>query len=236
MNDNIRYTDTSARNNIMCINNIFFIIVTLISTLVSILIGIMLYDELPNQIALQWDFTLNVTRTIEKTRNIIYVIPIVQFVSGSMILMCNIVIRRSKLALVRVNDEDLTKIIKKKLLMSKFILFTLIFVEVIFVVVQYIIFKQELIYLVAIGILLVIQIISTIYFIYKIPKITYPKFEYGWKNKYVYYNKDDASIFVEKYNGIGYTINFANRIAVGIFIATLVVVAMMIIATLSLVS
>lgn len=224
MSSNIRYTDITARNNILCIKNLYFCIIITITVALSIVIGLLLYEELPNQVALQWGLNLEVTRSALKTKKLIYFIPAIQLINGLIIVMCNVIIKKSKLSLVRASKKDVESILAKKYLMSKLIFFTVLMTEIIYTVVQLIIFSQELTYLILIIVLLIVMICIIGYYVRKIPKIIYPKFDYGWKNKYIYYNKDDASIFVEKKEGIGYTINFANKIAIVIFTATILCV------------
>lgn len=235
MSSDIRYIDTNARSKILCIRNIYFLTVITISVLISLVIGLLLYQSLPDPVTLQWGLNLEAARMTAKTQKLIYFIPIIQIVNGLIITMCNVVIKKSKLSLVRASEEDLKNIIEKKFLLSKLAFFTALMVEFMYVFVQLIIFTQDLRYLILIILLLTIMAIIIGYYVMKIPKIVYPKFDYGWKNKYLYFNREDASIFVEKHSGIGYTINFANKIGVCIFVCTMLTVIGLIVGSILLI-
>ncbi len=227
--NNIRTADISIRNKRLAIKQRYFLIIGLLLTIISLLIGIILYDDLPSNVIMQWKLTDfgESFRTVDKSRGLIYILPLTQLLMMFLMVFTNIIGVKSKIELQGEKSEELKeirdKIIRKRFLVSKMLILVFIFVQLTFLIMQLTIFTQNIYWIIAFLVLVIIMLSLMAYFATKIKKIKYPRSSGGWKNNAIYSNKKDSAMFVEKKWGIGYTINFSNKLAVALFIGMILV-------------
>jgi uncharacterized membrane protein len=200
------------------------------------------YDEMPQKLPMQYDFSGNVTNYVEKSFKSVLVLPAMQLFLIGIFILCNMSIARAKQQLQTENPE---KSLKQNILFrrrwSLYTIFLGTAVVLLFFIIQlsytsYISYDQFMIF---IWIFTFCVVISTIILSLitgqggsriKInagkgdeSEINHDEDHY-WKLGQIYYNPNDPTLFVEKRFGIGWTINFGRPLT-WVMLLTIILIA-----------
>lgn len=218
--------DTGFRNRKLAYSNLWFLIPGLLM-LGTLAITLMYFDQIPGRIALQYDFSGEVTRWADKSYGAVLWVPLQQFFMIALFIFINSIISRAKQQINAANPEK--SLIQNqifRLRWSAFIVATATFMVILFGSIQ-----MSFIFAFDYRIPLIISgVITGIIIIYAIilsistgqggsrvkvddgkvtAEIDRDDDKY-WKLGQIYFNPNDPTMFIEKRFGIGWTINFAN--------------------------
>ena len=232
--------DTSFRNRKLAYSNLWFLIPALIM-LGTLAVTLIYFNQIPERIALQYDFSGEVTRWADKSYGAVLWIPVQQFFMIVLFVFVNSIISRAKQQINAANPEK--SLIQNqifRLRWSAFIVATGTFMVIMFGSIQmsFIFTVDHKVPLIISGVLTGMIIIYAIILsistgqggsrvIVNDGKVTEEidrDDDRYWKLGQFYFNPNDPTMFIEKRFGIGWTINFANVKGWLILIGIIVVV------------
>lgn len=204
------------------------------------------YDSLPNKIARQYDLKGNATSYMDKS-----------YLNLSMMLItivvCSLIfVSVDYVLFVKPFEIDPSNVEKSKegnLKYKREISNMMIFCTIITMIILTIgnlnilnVIQNIKFVMVTVSVLMILLLILVLYFSYRAYKVrnSYKGKEKNfikrdddeyWKLGFIYYNKEDPSIMVEKRVGIGWTINAGNKVGMAIYIAILLLIVGSIITT-----
>lgn len=218
--------DTGFRNRKLAYSNLWFLVPALLM-LGTLALTLMYFDQIPDRIALQYDFSGEVTRWADKSYGAVLWVPLQQFFMIALFVFINIIISRAKQQINAANPEK--SLIQNqifRLRWSAFIIVTATFMVILFGSIQmsFIFAFDYKIPLIISGVLTGIIIIYAIILSISTGqggsriKVDNGKVtaeidrddDRYWKLGQFYFNPNDPTMFIEKRFGIGWTINFAN--------------------------
>lgn len=232
--------DTSFRNNKLILTNKWFLIHAAI-TCISVIWVLQFYDRIPDTLAMQFDFSGNVTRTAAKSYLNVLLPNMLQAIMILLFLLINWSIRNSKQQLDPNRPElSAARSIIFRRRWSFFSIMSGLMVVLLFTFIQINMVLQlnpNLITVVSLIIPAIVVIAAlglTITTgqggsrIRKAPSETPSTHQYNddkhWKLGLFYFNRQDPSLFVEKRMGVGWTINHAHPLGLLILIAPVVLI------------
>lgn len=217
---------------------------------ITILVGFYLYDKMPAQVPMQYDFDGTVTRYAEKSYKLLFFLPATQAFLAIVMGFVYWIVRRTRPEL---DPKDTGKSVKQNTVFryrwSMFIVFTGALLMLSFLTIQLSYSGVVPIWTakwIPMGCTLLIVIAVIILSIttgqsgsrVKIVKSTnggHKEFNRNddkyWKLGSFYYNPDDPAIFVEKRFGVGFTNNWARPLSWIIIIGFLVIITLVAIFT-----
>ncbi|OFI50041.1 hypothetical protein BG261_10385 [Floricoccus tropicus] len=211
-----RYASLDSRTRVPVVTTSRYIIVYLIAVVSELIFTFAFYDKIPNQIPTHFDALMNPNQFTEKSLYSVLCMPLIQTVMLIIFIVCNEMMKASKIQLSSSNPKDSLKINEEVRLTNSKLLFNLfILMQLIFFTVQMMTcfnIRSLRYVMLAILSLTTIYIVTYIFILLKIRKgHSYPIVEdkSAWKLGILYYNKDDVAYIVQKRSGLGYTLNFA---------------------------
>lgn len=209
--------------------------------LITMFITFRFYQQIPDQIPMQYNFSGEVTNWAKKSHRSVLIIPIMQIYLTLLFLFINIIIAKAKQQIdVNNPEQSMEKNIIFRRRWSLFMIVNGIAFVILFSVIQFsFIFSihQTLLFILPIG-LSFIMILWAIILSFTTgqggSRLNIGRTKEGdtinrdedkhWKLGQFYFNKNDPSIFLEKRFGVGWTINCAHPIA-WIFILGIILLA-----------
>ncbi|URZ86979.1 DUF1648 domain-containing protein [Floricoccus penangensis] len=211
-----RYASLDSRTRVPIVATSKYIIVYLIAVVSELIITFAFYDKIPNQIPTHFDTLMNPNQFTEKSLLTVLFMPLIQTVMLIIFIVCNEMMKASKIQISSSNPKDSLNINEEVRLTNSKLLFNLfILMQLIFFTVQMMTcfnIKSLRYVMLALLSLSIIYIVIYIFILWKIHKgHSYPIVEdkSAWKFGFLYYNKDDVAYIVQKRSGLGYTLNFA---------------------------
>lgn len=224
---------TNFREEKLTVSNYWFLIPLGILILTTI-VTLQMYDQIAQQIPLNYDFKGDPVSFTEKTYRSVLLLPAVQLFMTVLFLFVNIIIRTAKQQISGVNPQAA---LKRNILFrrrwSAFMVMIAMLCSVMFTVLQFsLIYELPSIILMVMPILFtVILLVGCIYLTYTTGQggsrikladsdadaETNPTVNRGddhyWKLGMFYFNREDPAIFVEKRFGVGWTNNWARPLS-----------------------
>lgn len=233
--------DTSFRQERLTFSNGWFIIPFAIS-IGSMLITFQMYDRIPEQIPMQYNFSGEVTNWAEKSYQTVILMPVMQVYLTLLFLFINSMIAKAK---QQVSVENPEKSKYRNVLFrrrwSLFIVLTSIATVLLFSLIQlsylYPVSEKLLIYssLLFAGAVVVSAVVLSVTTGQGGSRVNITETSQGevidqdndkyWKLGQFYFNKNDPSLFLEKRFGVGWTINLARPQAWIILLTILILAA-----------
>lgn len=232
--------DTQFSSTRRSVSALWFLIYVVI-IVGTLLVGILMYDQIPDKVAMQTDFSGNVTRITEKSFGLILFAPVLQAVIAMLFGFIYWMMQRTP----PVIDPERPEISSQqnarfRYRWSAFTVFGGILMLLIFFGMQ-LGFAQLLtneatiwIPMIGAGLLVVGAIVLSISTGQSGSRIRVGKAADGkiirrdddkyWKWGSFYVNRDDPALFVEKRFGVGFTINFGRPAAILIFVGILALI------------
>ncbi|RJE88664.1 DUF1648 domain-containing protein [Paenibacillus sp. 1011MAR3C5] len=220
---------TKFRNAKLTLSNFWFIPHVML-ILATVLISVLYYDQFPAQIAMQYGMDGEVTRSVEKTYMAVMWPGIVQSFLLIVFLFCNYAIGLSK-QIVEGSDPEgsLARNIKFRRIWSGYLIFTGFAVMALLALFpigqlqEWGINGTMIATFSIVGVIMVSSIILS--FVTgqggsrlkhasdnQSQTVATQDLDQYWKMGQVYFNPKDPAIFVEKRFGIGWTLNFGNKL------------------------
>lgn len=240
--------DTSFRRGKYKMSAMWLLLYPVVIVL-SFLLGVALYDQAPDQIPMNFDFSGHVYNFIDKTPRIIYMAPSVQFFLAIIFTFAYWMVSRSKQQIDAANPEKSAEQSRKfRYRWTAFTLFSGVGMQLMFML-------MHLSNLGVIRDLRVIAMTPLIFCLLMIAAIILLSVTTGqsgnrihvfqdkngnkvsitreddkyWKLGSLYYNPEDPSVFIEKRFGIGWTMNWARPMSWIIMTGLLLLIAGMMI-------
>lgn len=232
---------TKFRNAKLTLSNFWFIPHVLL-ILATVLIGVLYYDQFPAEIAMQYSMDGEVTRSVEKTYMAVMWPGIAQSFMLIVFLLCNYGIGLSK-QIVEGSDPEgsLARNIKFRRIWSGYIIATGFAIMVLFTLFPIGQLQGWGINGTMIGTLSIVGIIVISSIILSLvtgqggsrlkhasdnqsQTVATQDMDQYWKLGQIYFNPKDPAIFVEKRFGIGWTLNFGNKLG-WLFIIAIIALA-----------
>lgn len=203
----------------------------------AIIAVILKYPSLPDQIPMHYNIAGEVDRYAPKTIGVFAVMPIIQLLIGMMFAGINVAIRTSK----RQRDFNRSSAFRGVLSVTLFAIGFMVMLLMTCVQLTMLdILNEKMMIFLPIGFLIVITAICVFLAVkvgqggsrlkgaYDQPAVTVDD-DSHWVGGFLYFNKKDPSVFVEKRFGIGYTLNFGNPISMLVGVGLLVLIAVLLI-------
>ncbi|MBP7175871.1 MAG: DUF1648 domain-containing protein [Thermoclostridium sp.] len=235
--------DTSFRRGKYTISAMWLLLYPAIIAF-TILLGVALYDQAPNQIPMNFDFSGHVYHYVEKTPRIIYMAPTVQFFLAFIFTFAYWMIIKSKQQIDSANPEKSAEQNRKfRYRWSAFMVFSGVGMQLMFMLMHLsnlgvirdlrVIAMTPLIFCFLMIAALILVSVTTGQSGNRIHvfqdkngnkvSITREDDKY-WKLGSLYYNPEDPSIFIEKRFGIGWTMNWGRPVSWIIMIGLLILI------------
>ncbi|OFI46256.1 hypothetical protein BG262_04370 [Floricoccus penangensis] len=211
-----RYASLDSRTRVPIVATSKYIIVYLIAVVSELIITFAFYDKIPNQIPTHFDALMNPNQFTEKSLSTVLFMPLIQTVMLIIFIVCNEMMKASKIQISSSNPKDSLKINEEVRLTNSKLLFNLfILMQLIFFTVQMMTcfnIRNLRYVMLAILCLTIGYVIVYILMLLKVRKghsYRIVENKSAWKFGFLYYNKDDVAYIVQKRSGLGYTLNFA---------------------------
>jgi len=235
---------TKFRDEKLTISNWWYII-PFVATLSIALLTLFKYDQLPNEIPINYNLAGEVTNWRTKSYGTVLMMPALQLFLIATFLFINIIIARAK---QQVSSENPEKSIQQNVIFRRrWSIF--LFISSIVMIAMFILFQIDSYFLkmnkvvmlilpmmVSFGMLIGALILSVTTgqggSRVKLPEnkdesvIDYDDDDY-WKLGQFYFNKEDPAVFIEKRFGIGWTMNFARPLG-WIFLISVIAIPLII--------
>ena len=204
---------------------------------VAVIAVVLKYPSLPDQIPMHYNIAGEVDRYAQKSIGIFAVMPIIQLLIGLMFAGINVAIRTSK----RQRDFNRSNAFRGVLSVTLFAIGCMVMILLTCVQLAMVSFINEKLMMVLPIAFLIATTAICVYLAIKVGqggsrlKGTYGKpaeavdDDSHWIGGFLYFNKKDPSVFVEKRFGIGYTLNFGNPVSMLVGAALLVLIAALLI-------
>ncbi|MBC3887953.1 DUF1648 domain-containing protein [Acetobacterium paludosum] len=209
--------------------NIRWYLVYLAIIAITVLATVLKYPSLPEQIPVHFNIAGEVDRYAQKSIGTVAIMPVIQLLIGMLFAAINVAIRMSK----RQGNFQKSNVFRGVMSMTLFAIGLM--VMLLLTCVQFsmmTILSEKLISVLPLAFLIAIFVICA-YLAIKVgqggsrlkgtgnqPENMIDD-DSHWIGGFLYFNKNDPSLFVEKRFGIGYTLNFGNKkslIAIGVII------------------
>ncbi|EDH3594666.1 hypothetical protein GCV60_15155 [Listeria monocytogenes] len=217
-----RYASLDSRKKNPLTKTTVFLMTYLVILAVEYIIIIAFYDKIPNVIPYQWSSTFQIEQTAKKSILTVSFIPVIQTFILVIFVVVNKLVGKSRIQILASEPlESLDRIEKYRKFMSKFLFLIFLLVQLnLFLVNMMICFQTQLFkYTLILGMVLLFlvtirQILKIIGLDNQSTSSSYKSLRVnednsGWKNSWLYVNKEDSSFVIEKRYGFGYTLNFA---------------------------
>lgn len=221
--------DTNFRDQKLTHSNLWFII-SFIIAFASMFITFRFYDQIPDKIPMQYDFSGNVTNWADKSYRTLMMMPIMQVYLTLLFLFINTMIGRAKQQVNAENPKDsMHRNITFRRRWSAYIIITGIAMTLLFSLPQlsFIFAINQTVLVVTPLMLTLAMIVGAIVLSIttgqggsrmkmstgKSGKVIDRDDDRYWKLGMFYFNKNDPSIFLEKRFGIGWTNNWAHPLS-----------------------
>lgn len=222
--------NTSFREQRLTFSNLWFIF-PIIITLATMIITFQFYNQIPNKIPMQYNFSGEVTNWASKSYRSVLIMPVMQAFLTVLFLFINIIIAKAKQQVSAENPEtSMQQNVTFRRRWSAFmiiagtaliLMFSLIQFSFIFPISQQVLLIVPL--LITFGMIVGAIVLSITTgqggsrvktAVAKDGKVIDRDDDRYWKLGQFYVNKNDPVLFLEKRFGVGWTINFANPWAV----------------------
>ncbi|MEC5424148.1 DUF5808 domain-containing protein [Virgibacillus sp. C22-A2] len=233
------FINTRFRDQKLSYSNAWFILSFAIA-FATIALTFRLYNQIPDQIPMQYNFTGYITNWVDKSYRTVLVMPIQQLYLTLLFLFINSTITKAKQQInARNPEESLRKNVIFRRRWSAFIIISGTALVIMFAIIQLsFIFPINHQLLIVIPLVLSIGItISAVVLSFTTgqggSRVNSDSGETGdimdydddkfWKLGQFYFNKNDPALFLEKRFGVGWTINLARPLAWIIFLAIILI-------------
>lgn len=223
------FINTGFRAERLTYSNYWFII-SFIITIATIIMTFQQYNQIPNQIPMQYNFAGDVTNWAEKSYRSVLIMPIMQLYLTMLFLFINTMIAKAK---QQINAEKPEESMRQNIIFrrrwSAYIIVTGTLLAVMFSFIQLSFIypiNQQLLTIVPLLFSLVMVVWAIVLSITTGQGGSRVKSQIGkdgdtidrdddkyWKLGQFYFNKDDPAFMLEKRFGVGWTINFARPLA-----------------------
>lgn len=221
--------DTAFRKGKITYSNLWFIVPGII-IIITIILTIVFFDQIPDKIPMQYDFSGNITNWADKSNVSVFMAPITQLFMLGLFIFINVMIARAKQQINPANPEK--SLLQNQIFRRRWSGFTIVagtLMILVFAVIQLSLFIQIsplILMVVNLGFTLIIVGYAIILSfttgqggsrinlnVGKEDEVIDRDDDQYWKLGQFYFNPDDPAIFIEKRFGIGWTVNFARPIA-----------------------
>lgn len=204
----------------------------------TIVLALVFYDQIPNDIPINWDSNFEVNRTISKSLWGVLALPMIQVLMIPVFIYSNYAIIQSKQKLSPLDPKGASEMSRRfRKAWSDYLFYTTILTQLLISFLTLFSFfgLDQPSWLVAVVIIFYLAVVigGSLYLTFKYGQAgeklletdqyyVDPEEDEKWLLGMIYYNKEDPSLFVEKRFGIGTTVNMGNRKA-WLFIGGLIV-------------
>lgn len=223
------FINTSFRDQKLTYSNLWFVFSFIIAFL-TIIITFQFYNQIPERIPMQYNFSGEVTNWADKSYSTVLIMPIMQLYLTLVFLFINAIIAKSK---QQVSAENPDKSMKQNIVFRKrwsayiiisgtasTLMFSFIQLSFIFPINQQLLTIIPLVFSIALVIGAIVLSITTGQ---GGSRVRAGKSKDGnaidrdddryWKLGVIYFNKNDPALFLEKRFGVGWTANFARPLS-----------------------
>jgi len=244
--------DTNFRKQQLAISNLWYLI-PLIIVIAHFVIVALNYEAIPSEIPMNYNLKGEVTSYATKGFLSAYMMPLLTAFFVLLFFFINIIIKTSKQNIDSAKPQK--SAIQNRIFRHKWSQFTFLSCTALVISLFLASLSQLNIYplsnyylfLITMGVVFII-VITAIYLSLKLgqsgakikidmdiqeEESSFSDDDKYWKSGFIYYNPEDPAIFIEKRLGVGWTMNFANPIAIIISIGLIVVIVISIILGIS---
>lgn len=238
--------NTQFRTEKLTYSNLWFMVPFVIS-LVTIMFVFRQYDQLPDKLPMNYDFSGHVTRWAEKSYRTLMMLPILQVYMTFLFIFINTLIKKAKQQVSAERPEESMKqniIFRKR--WSLYMIVLSIAITLMFSTIELTFNYPSLVGFMGIlsAVITAVILIGALWLSFSTgqggSRVTLSNTvnankdggghstsidrddDRYWKLGQIYFNRHDPSLFVEKRFGIGWTINFARPLAISIFLIIII--------------
>lgn len=223
--------DTTFHRQKLTISYAWYLI-PLVLIFITVGLTIIYYQQIPNQIPMQYNFDNEVTRTAAKSFRTVMMMPMMQLVMLGLFIFINYMMSRSKQVIDNDNPTDsMRRSVLFRLIYSKFnfVMCLLLILLFMFIQLSFIFAISQTVIMLALVVVLIIIFGGLLFLMVRVGqggsrlKLTEngqtdkPRpvrdDDANWKLGVFYFNPKDPALFVEKRFGVGWTINMARPTA-----------------------
>lgn len=214
MKNNKRVASLTLRQEQPLIKNWRFIIIIIVLLVIELSCLTLNYHQIPASFPTRWNLQFEPIYYMKKKPFNLLLLPIIQFIITAVFTFTNTQIGNAKIKIDPAAQTQSLDHYKKNRLASTKFLFSL------FCLLNFVFFSLALALYLQIDFFNILALIFVACsFVYAFhfgiimslnrKQTSQPPSKNGWRGNFIYYNKTDASIVVEKKIGLGYTLNMA---------------------------